>query len=119
MRKPRLCSVKACGGRHVARGFCMKHYQQLRWHGKVETEPKTSGKLADNEEAKWQEIPHDAPINRSRYLMASECCGARTREGEAHSIGRQYCTLCGEPCYWRWKLRSDFPKIVQNAPIFS
>ena len=31
----RACSVSGCGGRYLARGFCIKHYYQVKRHGEV------------------------------------------------------------------------------------
>ena len=29
----RTCSVEGCNGKHVGKGYCMKHYKQFRRHG--------------------------------------------------------------------------------------
>lgn len=31
----RSCSVAGCSGKHEARGYCAKHYQQVKRHGAV------------------------------------------------------------------------------------
>ena len=34
----RFCSVPGCGGRHLARGFCVRHYYQVKRNGSVRPE---------------------------------------------------------------------------------
>lgn len=31
----RICSVEGCNGKHVGKGYCMKHYKQFRRHGHI------------------------------------------------------------------------------------
>ena len=34
----RSCSVSGCGGRHLARGYCVRHYYQVKRNGSVRPE---------------------------------------------------------------------------------
>ena len=44
----RICSVKKCGRRHVARGYCDHHYQQIRLCGKILTRtPQTPNQIIE------------------------------------------------------------------------
>jgi hypothetical protein len=47
----RLCDVKGCGGRHIARGLCHKHYKRWQLHGdcRMVSWTVTYLKLADTE----------------------------------------------------------------------
>ena len=31
----KICSVEGCDGKHVGNGYCSRHYQQIRLHGKI------------------------------------------------------------------------------------
>ena len=31
----KICSVDGCNNKHHAKGYCLKHYTQIRKHGKI------------------------------------------------------------------------------------
>ena len=31
----KTCSVEGCNGKHVAKGYCSKHYQQMKRYGQI------------------------------------------------------------------------------------
>ena len=79
MRRPMpfvRCSVPSCNDQRYCKGKCSRHYQQLRRDGRIHAE-------ASVEET-----------------MRSACCHAPVREGRHHDYGKQYCTVCTEPCLW-------------------
>ena len=95
-RPKRKCTVEGCEGKHVGRGFCMKHYQQMRFHGKLQPlKPRN------------RVVSAEAPRDMSSYVMISECCRATVTEGDWHEYGKQYCDGCGEACLWRYVHRRD------------
>lgn len=50
----RLCAAADCGRRHLARGFCGKHYQQFRTGGGFE--------LLTDESRFWSRVNKDGPV---------------------------------------------------------
>ena len=81
----------------MGRGYCMKHYQWMRWHGKLDViRPRNPSKTAA-----------ERPRDLSSYVMLSACCLAPVREGKAHEYGKQHCTACGEGCLWRHHHKRD------------
>lgn len=84
------CKTPGCEGPHVARGYCMRCYQQLRWHGKLDT-------------VRGRRTRGGARVEDSgTYVMLSKCCSSDVRLGEQHESGNKYCTGCGEGCYWSY-----------------
>lgn len=70
------CTIKNCSGKHVAKGLCGKHYQQYR-------------------------TEHMMSMPRRKNTLLSVCCSKEIYEGPAHDYGKQYCSKCKEPCYWK------------------
>ena len=100
-RPKRKCSVEGCDGAHVGRGYCMRHYQQLRYHGKLQPLQPKHTRIYGEQEVR----------DLSTYVMQSQCCSKEVREGRQHAYGKQYCTACGDPCLWRYVHKRD----IQSA----
>lgn len=99
-RKAKTCIVEGCDGKYVARGYCMKHYQQKRYTEMKSIRKRPSGRRRyDKEEIR--------PLDYRDYREISFCCDALCREGEKHDYGKMYCTRCGDPCYWQWVHKND------------
>lgn len=96
-RKARKCSVEGCEGKHVGRGYCMKHYQYMRWHGKLDVIRPKGGMVPSV-------IP---PRDLSSYVMLSACCTAPVHQGRPHEYGKQHCTACKGACMWKWHHKRD------------
>ena len=75
----------------------MRHYQQMRWHGKIKPLRKNKG---------WGKSGEGAERDLANYVMVSHCCKALTTEGAQHENGKQYCKTCSEPCLWSWQHKS-------------
>lgn len=68
---------------HYARGFCKLHYHM------------------------WQKDMidlHARRHDRKIHATYSVCCDVITTRGAQHDHGREYCSACGEPCYWKWDI---------------
>lgn len=43
-----ICSIIGCGNTHLAKGYCGKHYKQIRDYGKILERTKFDGNKLDN-----------------------------------------------------------------------
>lgn len=34
--KDKLCSIQGCSNKAFCKGYCSKHYQQIKFHGKIQ-----------------------------------------------------------------------------------
>lgn len=69
----RACSVEDCAGRHLARGYCVKHYRRLTRHGDL-----TVSRFSDD-------VGYDGVHNRLRTTRGKAdthlcVCGAQAAE---------------------------------------
>ena len=77
------CTIAGCKTDHYAKGLCRAHYQKQR------------------SKAIEQKI---GTKKRRSYKIISQCCKKKTIEGKEHDHGKQYCSKCKEPCYWRYNV---------------
>lgn len=94
MRGP--CSVPGCGGLHIARTFCSKHY--ARWHRSgdplaVGTEPGAPARFIRNVAARHQNGCLDWPFARNKKGYAQLTPGDRITA----SVSRLVCILVNGP----------------------
>lgn len=97
-RPKKTCTIAGCDRPHVGRGFCMRHYQQMRYHGKIQVLPQPNYGYPRREEG---------PRDLSSYVMLSSCHKKEVKEGPQHGYGKQYCTKCFAPCLWKWHHKND------------
>ena len=98
-RPKKKCTVAGCDRPHVGRGFCMRHYQQMRYHGKIDLLPSKSNYSIPRADTR--------PRDLSSYAMLSQCHKAEVKEGRQHPYGKQYCTSCDQPCLWQYHHKRD------------
>lgn len=119
-----LCSIPGCGKRHVARGYCNRHYLRLRRNGDPLTAPTRQGR----------ERQRCSVVECGRISFGYGLCNKHYRRWKTHGdplackekIGHAPCAIenCGKPSksrgwcamhYRRWRFYGD-PMELRRTP---
>jgi hypothetical protein len=94
------CCVPQCVQRRIAKGFCRRHYAQMRRHGEIR-----------------EEQPEHSLSDTAKAMLR---CSLQIQIAEAQ---RNYDLVVGLSGRLRWrqrikKLQQQFEKLSENSPVF-
>lgn len=94
------CSVANCPNEHLSKSFCRKHYEQIRAHGRVQTEEEVAARYAKRP--------------TSRYWLGKKMCASTVEAIKKANTGRKAWNKIGEGVTAESRLeRVKFRKTIQ------